>query len=75
VTVVDPRPEFVERIRLHQLLTGSIESREADIGTYLQRARRRRDRFPPVSVVDGAVDDLTGRQVPRLGGCPADGRA
>jgi hypothetical protein len=57
-----------------QALVKRIESREADVGTYLQRARRRRDRFSLVSVVAGAVDDLAGRQVLRLGGCPADGR-
>ncbi|MEU9291331.1 hypothetical protein AB0D57_43620 [Streptomyces sp. NPDC048275] len=28
MTVVDPRPEFVERIRLHQLLTGSDDTVE-----------------------------------------------
>ncbi|MEV1070074.1 hypothetical protein [Streptomyces sp. NPDC050263] len=29
MTVVDPRPEFVERIRLHRLLTGSDDTVES----------------------------------------------
>ncbi|MGW3723628.1 hypothetical protein [Streptomyces sp. NPDC000851] len=43
-----------------QALVKRIERRDADIGTYLQRARRRRDRFSLVSMVAGAVDDLAG---------------
>ncbi|MEU9291332.1 hypothetical protein AB0D57_43625 [Streptomyces sp. NPDC048275] len=43
-----------------QALVKRIESREVDIGTYLQRARRRRDRFSLVSMGSGAVVDLAG---------------
>jgi hypothetical protein len=44
VTVVNPRSEFVERIRLHQLLTGSDDTVEGFGGRWQTSGRRLRGR-------------------------------
>ncbi|MGW2049143.1 hypothetical protein ACWCPF_28740 [Streptomyces sp. NPDC001858] len=50
-----------------QALVARIESREADIGAYLQHARRRRDRLSLMSIIAGAVVSLS-TAGPALGG-------
>ena len=47
ITLVNPRPKFVERIRLHQLVAGTDEA-TADYGTPARRGHqaRRRHRHP-----------------------------
>ncbi|GGT03720.1 hypothetical protein [Streptomyces chromofuscus] len=49
MTVVDPRPGFVERIRLHQLPTGSDDTVEAFGGRWQTSARRLRRGTEPAN--------------------------
>ena len=56
ITLVNPRPEFVERIRLHQLVAGHRRRRRSDYGTLLGDGIR--------LVVDSADADRHRRRAP-----------